>query len=149
MLDPDRGDTYSANASAYNARLDELHAWSEQQAGTVPEDRRLLVTSHDSFGYFANLYGFEVVGVVLSTTTDVEPSAGKLAELVEEVKGYGVPAVFGETTVSERLAIAVVEESGGELIRLYSGSLGPAGSGAETYIEMVRTNVGRVVEALK
>ncbi len=149
MLDPDRGDTYSANASAYNARLDELHAWSEQQAGTVPEDRRLLVTSHDSFGYFANLYGFEVVGVVLSTTTDVEPSAGKLAELVEEVEEYGVPAVFGETTVSERLASTVASESGAELVRLYSGSLGLEGSGAETYIEMIRTNVGRIVEALK
>ena len=149
VLDPDRGDTYSANASAYNARLDELHAWSEQQTATVPEDRRLLVTSHDSFGYFANLYGFEVVGVVLSGTTDVEPSAGDLADLVEEVKEYGVPAVFGETTVSERLAIAVAEESGAELVRLYSGSLGLEGSGAETYIEMIRTNVGRIVEALK
>ena len=149
VLDPDRGDTYSANASAYNARLDELHAWSEQQAATVPEDRRLLVTSHDSFGYFANLYGFEVVGVVLSGTTDVEPSAGDLAELVEEVEEYGVPAVFGETTVSERLAIAVAEEAGAELIRLYSGSLGLEGSGAETYIEMIRANVGRIVEALK
>ena len=149
MLDPDRGDTYSANASAYNARLDELHAWSEQQAGTVPEDRRLLVTSHDSFGYFANLYGFEVVGVVLSGTTDVEPSAGDLAELVEEVEEYGVPAVFGETTVSERLASTVASESGAELVRLYSGSLGLEGSGAETYIEMIRTNVGRIVEALK
>ena len=149
MLDPDRGDTYSANASAYNARLDELHAWSEQQAGTVPEDRRLLVTSHDSFGYFANLYGFEVVGVVLSGTTDVEPSAGDLADLVEEVKEYGVAAVFGETTVSERMASTVASESGADLVRLYSGSLGLEGSGAETYIEMIRTNVGRIVEALK
>ena len=149
VLDPDRGDTYSANASAYNARLDELHAWSEQQTATVPEDRRLLVTSHDSFGYFANLYGFEVVGVVLSGTTDVEPSAGDLADLVEEVKEYGVAAVFGETTVSERMAIAVAEESGAELTRLYSGSLGLEGSGAETYIEMIRVNVGRIVEALK
>ena len=149
MLDPDRGDTYSANASAYNARLDELHAWSEQQAGTVPEDRRLLVTSHDSFGYFANLYGFEVVGVVLSGTTDVEPSAGDLADLVEEVKEYGVAAVFGETTVSERMASTVASESGADLVRLYSGSLGLEGSGAETYVEMIRTNVGRIVEALK
>ena len=149
VLDPDRGDTYSANASAYNARLDELHAWSEQQAGTVPEDRRLLVTSHDSFGYFANLYGFEVVGVVLSGTTDVEPSAGDLADLVEEVKEYGVAAVFGETTVSERMASTVASESGADLVRLYSGSLGLEGSGAETYIEMIRTNVGRIVEALK
>ena len=149
VLDPDRGDTYSANASAYNARLDELHAWSEQQTATVPEDRRLLVTSHDSFGYFANLYGFEVVGVVLSGTTDVEPSAGDLADLVEEVKEYGVAAVFGETTVSERMASTVASESGAELVRLYSGSLGLEGSGAETYIEMIRTNVGRIVEALK
>ena len=149
MLDPGRGDTYSANASAYNARLDELHAWSEQQTATVPEDRRLLVTSHDSFGYFANLYGFEVVGVVLSGTTDVEPSAGDLADLVEEVKEYGVAAVFGETTVSERMASTVASESGAELVRLYSGSLGLEGSGAETYIEMIRANVGRIVEALK
>ena len=149
VLDPDRGDTYRANASAYNARLDELHAWTEEQTSAVPEENRLLVTSHDSFGYFADLYGFEVVGVVLSITTDVAPSAGDLADLVEEVRENGVSAVFGETTVSERLAKAVASESGADLVRLYSGSLGPEGSGAATYIEMVRTNVGRIVEALK
>ena len=149
VLDPNRGDTYRANAAAYNAKLDELHTWTEQQVSTVPEENRLLVTSHDSHGYFANLYGFEIVGVVLSITTDVEPSAGELADLVEEVKEEGVKVVFGETTVSERLASAVAKESGAELVRLYSGSLGPEGSGAATYIDMVRTNVGRIVEALK
>ena len=149
VIDPERGSTYTANASAYNARLDELHSWTEEQVGTVPDDRRLLVTSHDSYGYFANLYGFEVVGVVLSITTDVEPSAGDLADLVHEVKENNVPAVFGETTVSERLAKAVASESGVKLVRLYSGSLGPDGSGAATYIEMITTNVGRIVEALK
>ena len=149
VLNPGRGDMFRANADAYNSKLDELHAWTEQQIGMVPEDRRLLVTSHDSYGYFANLYGFEIVGVVLSGTTDVEPSAGDLADLVEEIKESGVQVVFGETTVSERLAIAVARESGAELVRLYSGSLGPKGSGAATYIEMMRTNVGRIVEGLK
>ena len=115
----------------------------------VPEDRRLLVTSHDSLGYFANLYGFEVVGVILSTTTEVEPSAADLADLIQEVEEYSVPAVFGETTVSERLAQAVSTESGAKLVRLHSGSLGAEGSGAENYVEMVRTNVERIVEALK
>jgi ABC-type Zn uptake system ZnuABC Zn-binding protein ZnuA len=148
-LDPDRGDTYRANASAYNVRLDELHAWTKQQVSAVPEDRRLLVTSHDSLGYFANLYGFEVVGVVLSITTEVEPSAGDLIELVEEVTENGIPAVFGETTVSERLAAAVATESGAKLVRLYSGSLGLEDSGAETYIDMIRTNVERIVEVLR
>ena len=149
VLDPESGSTYTANATAYNAKLDELHSWTEQQVEAVAEERRLLVTSHDSFGYFANLYHFEVVGVVLSITTDVEPSAGDLAELVHEVEENNVPAVFGETTVSERLAKAVATESGAELVRLYTGSLGPEDSGAATYIEMVRTNVDRIVQALK
>ena len=148
-LDPGRSDVYRANASAYNARLDELHAWTERQVSAVPEDRRLLVTSHDSLGYFANLYGFEVIGVVLSITTEVEPSPEDLADLVEGARENGVPAVFGETTVSERLAGAVATESGAKLVRLYSGSLGPGGSDAETYVDMVRTNVERIVEALK
>ena len=149
VLNPDRGDTFRANADAYNAKLDELHTWTEQQVSAVPGKDKLLVTSHDSFGYFANRYGFEIVGVVLSVTTDVEPSAGDLADLVEEVKESGVPVVFGETTVSERLATAVAKESGAELIRLYSGSLSPKGSEASTYIEMIRTNVGRIVEGLR
>ena len=148
-LDPERSAAYAANAAAYNARLDELHAWTEEQVSTVPEERRLLVTSHDSLGYFANLYGFEVVGVILSTTTEVEPSAVGLARLVDAVTANGAPAVFGETTVSERLAQTVATESGARLVRLYSGSLGPEGSGAETYIGMVRTNISRIAEALR
>ena len=113
VLNPDRGDTFRANADAYNAKLDELHTWTEQQVSAWCRGTdKLLVTSHDSFGYFANRYGFEIVGVVLSVTTDVEPSAGDLADLVEEVKESGVPVVFGETTVSERLATAVAKGIG-------------------------------------
>ena len=148
-LDPARSDDYAANAAAYNALLDDLHEWSLEQLAAVPPERRLLVTSHDSFGYFASLYDFDVVGVVLSTTTDVEPSAEHIVELVHEVEDNGVQAVFGETTASERLAETVAQESGASLVRLYSGSLGEEGSGAATYIEMVRTNVERIVNALR
>ncbi len=140
--------TYTANATAYVAQLEELHAWTEQQVAMVPEDRRLLVTSHDSLGYFAELYGFTVVGVILGTTTETEPSAQDLAELIHEVEELGVPAIFGETTVSERLANTVATESGAQLVRLYSGSLDEQGTDAGTYIGMVRANVERIVEAL-
>ena len=149
VLDPDGADGYGATASEYNSQLDELDAWTLEQIAAVPDSQRLLVTSHDSFGYFANRYGFEVVGVILSTSTEIEPSAEHLTELVEVVEKYNVPAVFGEAIVSERLATSIAEESGAELIRLYSGSLGVEGSGAETYLDMVRTNVERIVEALK
>ena len=148
-LDPARSDAFSANAAAYNASLDQLHAWTEEQVAQAPEERRLLLTSHDSFGYFANRYGFEVVGVILGVTTETEPSAEHLAELIEEVEEESAPAVFGETTVSERLAATVAEETGAKFIRLYSGSLGPADSEAATYVDMVRTNVERIVDALK
>lgn len=149
VLDPDRANTYLQNADAYNRELADLDTWTMSRVSEVPDNRRLLVTSHDSFGYFAIRYGFEVVGVVLSTTTDVEPSPADLAELVEEVEEMQVPAVFGETTVTERLALAVAEESGAELVRLYSGSLGPEGSSADTYISMVRANVESIVAALR
>ena len=149
-LDPARSDVYRANADAYNAQLDELHAWTEEQVGTIPMERRLLVTSHDSLGYFAARYGFEVVGTVIpSFATDVEPSAEDLVHLTEEIAKYNVPAVFGETTVSERLAAAVAAESGAALVQLYSGSLGIEGSGGETYIGMVRSNVERITAALR
>ena len=149
VIDPDGRAIYSSNASAYNAQLDELHAWTQEQVTAVPEERRFLVTSHDSFGYFANLYDFEVVGVILSTTTEVEPSPADLAELSHEVEEYNVSAIFGETTVSERLTQSIASESGAELVRLYSGSLGIEGSGAETYLDMIRTNVQRIVDALE
>ena len=149
VIDPDGRAIYSSNASAYNAQLDELHTWTQEQVTAVPEERRFLVTSHDSFGYFANLYDFEVVGVILSTTTEVEPSPADLVELSHEVEEYNVSAIFGETTVSERLAQSIASESGAELVRLYSGSLGIEGSGAETYLDMIRTNVQRIVVALK
>ena len=79
----------------------------------------------------------------------MEPSPEDLVHVVEEIMESRAPAVFGETTVSERLASAVAAESGARLVRLYSGSLGTEGSGADTYIDMVRTNVERIVEALR
>ncbi len=149
-IDPNNASVYFQNASEYGEELDELHAWIQEQVGAVEPQRRLLVTSHDSLSYFAAAYGFKVVGLVIpSLATHVEPSAEHIADLVDVIREHGVPAVFGETTVSERLAQAVARETGAELVQLYSGSLGEEGSGADTYLGMVRTNVERIVGALK
>ena len=149
-IDPDNASVYFQNASEYADELDELHYWILDQVDMVAQERRLLVTSHDAFTYFAHAYGFEIAGLVIpSLATHVEPSAEHIAELVEVIREREIQALFGETTVSERLAQAVARETGAELFRLYSGSLGPEGSGADTYLGMVRTNVERIVEALK
>ena len=149
-LDPENAGLYFQNASGYGEQLDELHAWVQERVSVVEPERRLLVTSHDSFSYFAEAYGFKIVGLVIpSLATHVEPSAEHIEGVVNVVREHEIPAVFGETTVSEKLAQAVARETGAEMVRLYSGSLGPEGSGAGTYLGMVRTNVERIVEALK
>ena len=148
--DPANASLYDANATSYGQQLDELHAWIQEHVAMVPPERRLLVTSHDSFAYLAAAYGFEVVGLVIpSLAPDVEPSAEHLAELIDVVRDNNLPAVFGETTVSEKLAQAVARETGAEVVQLYSGSLGEEGSPGATYLGMVRANVERIVEALK
>ena len=139
-LDPEGAELYRSNARAYNSELDELHNWIVTQVEQIPSERRLLVTSHDSFGYFAERYGFEIVGAVIpGVTTERDPSAQELAELVKDIREHNVPAIFAETTVSDRLTQRVAEETGARVITgLRTGSLGDAGSGADTYPRLPR-----------
>lgn len=141
---------YRENAAAYNKDLDELHHWLEEQVALLPDDRRVLVTSHDAYQYYAQRYGFEVVGTIFPLTTEVEPSAQDLAMLAELIEHEGVPAVFGETTHSDRILRQIAEETGANIIGgLYSGSLGEPGGEAGNYIDMMRFNTTTIVEALK
>ena len=149
-LDPEGRSYYLDNAAAYNRELDELHAWIQQEVAKLPKERRLLVTSHDSFQYFAQRYGFQVVGAVMPVTTEREPTAQELAALVETIEREDVPAVFAEKSHSQRLAKRIAEETGASLIGgLYTGSLGEPGGDAGTYIDLMRYNVRTIVEALQ
>jgi zinc/manganese transport system substrate-binding protein len=118
---------------------------------TVPADRRVLVTDHDAFGYFADAYDFEVAGVVIpGGATLAEPSSGELATLVDVIKDESVPAIFSNTAAPTSLTDAVAAEAGSEVtvVPLYVGSLGPAGSGAESYAGMMTTNAQLIADAL-
>ena len=149
--DPDGRSYFEGNAASYNQELDDLHHWIEEHVSQLPQDRRVLVTSHDSFQYFAQRYGFEVVGAVIpSVTTEVDPSAKDLIELVEAIEREGVPAVFGERQHTDRLAQRVAEETGVKLVGgLYTGSLGQPGGDAGNYIDFMRFNVTTIVDALQ
>ena len=149
-LDPEGQTSYQQNAAAYIQELDDLHAWIEERVAVLPEERRLLVTSHDSFQYFAQRYGFEVVGAVLPITTEAEPTAQDLEELIETIEHEGAPAIFTEKSHSTELAKRVAEETGATLIGgLYTGSLSEPGGEAESYLELMRYNVDTIVEALQ
>ena len=136
-------DDYVAQLAALDAEVDELVA-------AIPEERRILVTNHEVFGYFADQYGFEVVGAVIpgGSTAD-SASAGELAELAETIEAEGVPAVFSDTSASGDLVETLAAEVGDvAVVELYSESLGESGSDGATYLEMVRTNATRISEAL-
>ncbi len=140
-----------AAASSYAARLSELDTKIAATLAPVPDDRRVLVTNHESFGYFAARYDVAVVGAVIpSLTTSAGASAGDLEELAALIRDSGVPAIFAETTQPTKLADALADEVGGDVqvVELYTESLGEEGSGAETYVEMMRTNAGRIAGAL-
>jgi ABC-type Zn uptake system ZnuABC Zn-binding protein ZnuA len=148
-LDPANAAAYQANAAAYTRQLDELDAYVRAQVALIPTERRKLVTDHEALGYFADRYGFQVVGAVIpSLSTSAEPSAGDLAALVEVIRAQGVPAIFIGTTTNPKLADLVARETGAQVLPLHTGETGAAGSEAETYLGMMRANVDTIVAGL-
>ncbi len=138
-------------AGAYLDQLRALDAEAEATLAPVPAADRKLVTNHDVFAYFADRYGFTVVGTVIpAITTSAEPSAGELDELAATIEAEGVRAIFADTSSPEALAEALAAEVGGDVqvVELYSESLGEPGSEGGTYVDMIRTDATRIAGAL-
>ena len=153
-VDPQGAETFRRNAAAYRAQLEELHAWVQTQINEIPQQRRVLVTAHDAFGYFGMAYGIEVVGLQ-GISTVAEYGVNDVSNLVELIVSRGIGAIFVESSVSERSIQAVRQ---GCLARgfevkiggtLYSDAMGEAGGAADNYVGMVRSNVTTIVEALR
>ncbi len=146
-LDADR---VAACTDAYLAELADLHRDITESLAPVPAAQRKLVTNHDSLGYFADRYDFEVIGTVIpATTTLAEPSPADLEELAHVIEENGVPAIFAEALHGAGEATALAEHLDGVTIAsLYTGALGEAGSGAETYVAMMRHNARTIAGAL-
>ena len=149
-IDPSSSDVYAANAYAYVAQLQGLDSWIIDQVAGLPAERRKLVTSHDTFGYFARRYGFQIVGAGLeSFFTDAQPSAGDIARLVRDIRATGVPVVFVENVTDPRLMQRIASEAGVTVgPSLYTDALGAPGSPGGTYLDMMTYNVSAIVGAL-
>lgn len=149
-VDAEGAETYKANADAYIAQLKELDTWIVEQVNIIPAERRLLVTNHDVFGYFAERYGFEIVDTIIASLSSVaEASAQDLAAVIDEIKASGAPAIFLGEVENADLANQIAAETGVKVVDdLYLESL-TAGAPAGTYIDMMRHNVTRIVDGLK
>jgi ABC-type Zn uptake system ZnuABC Zn-binding protein ZnuA len=152
-LDPEHEATYAANAQSYSQELEALIAYYDEQVARIPPERRKLVTNHDALAYFARAYDFEVVGTVVpGASTLAEPSASEVVDLVQKMEQANVCTIFAETTANSQLAETVAAELAGceqvQVLSLYTGSLGVSGGGADSYIEMMRTNIDLIVQGL-
>lgn len=135
----------------YQTELGQVDQEIQDILSVVPADARMLVTNHDAFGYFADRYDFEVVGTVIPSLSDLaEATPGRRAELAATITDLGVPAIFTETQHSSNDAMDLSSElEGVRAYALYSGTLGEQGSGADTYVGMLRTNAETIAQALK
>jgi manganese/zinc/iron transport system substrate-binding protein len=152
-LDPAGRDEYHTRADDYVRRLVALDDRVRRRLASIPKERRVLVTAHDAFRYFGRAYDVEVVGVQ-GTSTESEAGLSDINRLVELVASRGIPAVFVETSVSERNVAALREgaRARGRAVALggtlYSDSLGGPDSGAETLEAALEANVETIVAAL-
>ena len=145
------GGGWAARAEAYSAELREADGEIAAVLAAVPTGQRNLVTSHDAFGYFADRYGFEIVGTVIpGGSTMAEPSSAELSDLIGTIEAAGVPAIFTDAAESARLAEALAGELGAdvEVVSLHTGTLGEPGSDSGTLIGMLMTNARLIAGAL-
>lgn len=152
--DPAHAAIYAANAATYIEQLQALHTEIQAAVSQIPQERRVLVTAHDAFGYFGRAYGF-TVEAVQGISTETEASTADIQALASLVIERQVPAIFIETTISPRTIEAVqaaVRAAGHEVKlggELFSDAMDEPGTPAGTYIGMMRHNVNTIVEALR
>lgn len=151
--DPANAAAYDTNAAAYDATLAALDAELRETLAVIPPERRVLVTNHDNLGYFAAAYGFEVAGAIVPAgSTLAEPTAGALAQLAAVMRAEGLCTIIVETTAADQLARALERELSGcdevRLLTLYTDAPGTPGSGADSYVGMMRANAAALVEGL-
>lgn len=138
-------------AADYAAEMSSAHAVIGDLLDGIAPDQRQMITNHESFGYFAERYGFEILGVVIpGGSTLAEPSSAHLAELIGLMRETGARVIFAETSQPSTLADAVAAEMGDEVevVELFTESLGGPGSGAETLPAMLIANAELIASAL-
>jgi len=150
-VDPEGAATYAANADNYLTELRALDREIMDSIASIPAERRKFVADHDAFRYFTEHYGLMFFGSVLrGLSTDREPTPGQLIDLINQIRAEAVPVIFTERSLNPRLEQELAAEAGIRVVStLYGDSLGEPGSGADTYVGMMRSNTREIVEALR
>lgn len=149
-LEPSNTSLYSSNAQKLTSELTQVDAWIKSQIATIPPKQRQLVTTHDALGYYSQAYGIPIQGALGGISTEEEPTAARVSELVKDIERSGVPTIFAETMINPRLIEAVAREAKVKVSEreLFADSLGAKGTDGDTYQKMLIANTQTIVEGL-
>jgi len=148
----EENESWHTEAEGYKAQLRGANDQISSLLGPIPSERRKLVTNHDSLAYFADRYGFEVIGTVIPGGSSLgDPSSAALAELVEVIEREQVAAIFTESSEPQALAEAVAAETATDVavVELLTGSLAEEGRPGDTLIGMLLIDAERIATALR
>ncbi|MDY6898240.1 MAG: zinc ABC transporter substrate-binding protein, partial [Cyanobacteriota bacterium] len=147
---PDNAQLYAANAEKITGELKEIDSWIKKNVATIPENQRKLVTTHDALSYYTQAYNIDYEGAIEGLSTEVEPTAARIAEISKEIKQENVPTIFAESTHSPKLIERVAQEANVKVSpeRLYADNLGEQGTDADSYQEMLIANTKAIVDGL-
>jgi len=144
--DPDGADQYRENAKKYGDRLDKLHEWAQKKIEDIPRRKRILTTSHAAFNYLCEEYGLKALPVNGLSSME-EPKPSELAEIIDTIKSEDIPAIFPESTTSDKMLKSIARETDVAIgDTLYSGTLPPDNP---TYIGLMRHNIAAISDALR
>ncbi|GAA5494356.1 manganese-binding lipoprotein MntA [Rubritalea halochordaticola] len=156
---PEHAEEFKKRGKAYQKELLDLKAWAKARVSEIPENQRVLVTSHDAFFYFGSAFDFEVKGLQ-GVSTDHASSVKDVDDLVSFIKERGLKTIFPESSVNQKGLETVANRSGVKLSaeELFSDAMGKVGDVVEvngekydrgTYIGMQKHNINTIVEGLK
>ena len=152
-VDPEHSAFYEQNAKRYNAQLSKLDDYAKKSLSSIPKERRVLITAHDAFNYFGRAYGIEVRGIQ-GISTESEAGVADINTLVSYLVERKIPAIFVESSVSDKNIRALVEgsKSRGHAVRiggeLFSDAMGKPGTYEGTYLGMIDHNVTLITRSL-
>ena len=111
-MNPEQAPFYAENATQLQGELEALDIWVEEQVATIPEGQKTLITTHDGFNYYIQAYGFQNSTALQGISTEEQPTATRVKELVEKIEESKVPTIFAETSGNDRALETVAREAG-------------------------------------
>ena len=149
MVDPAGASTYLANAKAYVIQLQALNTWAKEKTGSIPLDKRKVITSHDAFAYLGEAYQIKFLAPQ-GGSTESAPSAKGVALIIKQIQREKIKAIFVENMSDPKLIVQLSKDVGVTVgAKLYADALSSTEKPGATYLKMMRHNVTQLVAGME